>query len=91
MSATNGIQIQQFDIAAIMGGLYGDGIIGLKGAFEHPWVQELAEDLESLFQEALKRPGGAVGRGEEGVDGGRGQLLRHHPAADSAGAGQRAS
>src|SRR5215213_4815978 len=63
MSAIEGIQVQQFDIAAIMGGLYGDGIIGLKGAFERQWVQELAEDLESLFQDALKRPGGAVGRG----------------------------
>ena len=63
MNATDGIEVQQFDVAAIMGGLYGDGIIGLKGAFERPWVQELAEDLESLFQDALKRPGGAVGRG----------------------------
>jgi len=63
MNVTDGIQVQQFDVAAIMGGLYGDGIIGLKGAFERQWVQELGEDLEILFQDALKRPGGAVGRG----------------------------
>lgn len=54
---------QQFDTAAIMGGLYGDGIIGLKGAFDRQWVQELGEDIEFLFEAALKRPGGAVGRG----------------------------
>jgi hypothetical protein len=63
MSVTDRIQVKQFDIAAIMGGLYGDGIIGLKGAFERPWVKELGEDLETLFQDALKRPNGAVGRG----------------------------
>src|SRR3712207_9136343 len=53
----------QYDVAAIMGGLYGDGIIALKGAFDRGWVQELREDMERLFAEALKRPGGAVGRG----------------------------
>ena len=53
----------QFDVAAIMGGLYGDGIIGYKGAFSREWVQELGEDIEELFQDALERPGGAVGRG----------------------------
>jgi hypothetical protein len=63
MSAIDRTQVQQFDIAAIMGGLYGEGIIGLKGAFERQWVQELGEDLEVLFQDALNRPGGAVGRG----------------------------
>lgn len=53
----------QFDVAAIMGGLYGDGIIGFKGAFSREWVAQLGEDVEELFQDALKRPGGAVGRG----------------------------
>ena len=53
----------QLDIAAVMGGLYGDGIIGTKGAFDRDWVRELGEDIEVLFQDALKRPGGAVGRG----------------------------
>jgi hypothetical protein len=46
-----------------MGGLYGDGIIGLKGAFEREWVQQLGEDIAVLYEDALKRPGGAVGRG----------------------------
>ncbi len=53
----------QYDVAGIMGGLYGDGIIALKGAFDRAWVQELREDMDALFADALKRPGGAVGRG----------------------------
>jgi hypothetical protein len=53
----------RYDAATIMGGLYGDGIIGLKGAFSREWVQQVAEDIGVLFQEALRRPGGALGRG----------------------------
>jgi hypothetical protein len=30
----------QFDVATIMGALYGDGIIGLKGAFQRDWARE---------------------------------------------------
>jgi hypothetical protein len=53
----------QFDTATIMGGLYGDGIIGQKGAFERSWAGELGDDIMALFEDAVKRPGGAVGRG----------------------------
>jgi hypothetical protein len=53
----------QFDVATIMGGLYGDGIIGYKGAFSREWVEQLREDIEVSYADALKRPGGAVGRG----------------------------
>ncbi|WP_257449209.1 phytanoyl-CoA dioxygenase family protein [Archangium lipolyticum] len=53
----------KYDTAAIMGGIYGDGIIALKGAFERGWVQKVGEDIDLLFQEAVKRPGGALGRG----------------------------
>jgi hypothetical protein len=53
----------KFDIAEIMGGLYGDGIIAQKGAFEREWVQRLNDEIWALYEEALKRPGGAVGRG----------------------------
>src|SRR4028119_1750444 len=63
MSTTTLAPPTQFETAAIMGGLYGDGIIGLKGAFDRSWVQALGEDIEALFEEALARPGGAVGRG----------------------------
>ena len=52
-----------YDVAAIMGGLYGDGIIGLKGAFDRDWVQAMREEVDALFRAALARPGGAVGRG----------------------------
>ena len=53
----------KYDIGAIMGGLYGDGIIACKGAFERNWAQQLGEDIDTLFQEAMKQPGGALGRG----------------------------
>jgi hypothetical protein len=63
MSAAVSQQAAQFEIASIMGGLYGDGIIGLKGAFTAAWISRLREDIDSLFAEALARPRGAVGRG----------------------------
>lgn len=53
----------EYDAAPIMGGLYGDGFIALQGAFTPDWAERLGEDIEVLFAEALKRPGGAVGRG----------------------------
>src|SRR3954467_13925489 len=52
-----------YDVASLMGGLYGDGIIGLKGAFDRAWAERMREDIEVLFADALTRPGGAVGRG----------------------------
>ena len=52
-----------FDTAAIMGGLYGDGIIACKGAFEREWVERLGRNIGVLFQEALRQPGGALERG----------------------------
>lgn len=53
----------EYDTASIMGAIYGDGITGLKGAFPRDWVHALGEDLAVLYQNALARPGGAVGRG----------------------------
>jgi hypothetical protein len=53
----------QYDVAAIMGALYGDGITALKGAFTREWAQAMREDIDLLFADALTRPGGAVGRG----------------------------
>lgn len=64
--ATHGADAWQqptYDVATIMGGLYGDGIIGLKGAFDRAWTERMREDIEALFEDALSRPGGAVGRG----------------------------
>jgi hypothetical protein len=53
----------EFDAASIMGSLYGDGIIALKGAFSRQWVMRLREDIDRLFAEAVKQPGGALNRG----------------------------
>jgi ectoine hydroxylase-related dioxygenase (phytanoyl-CoA dioxygenase family) len=52
-----------YDVAAIMGALYGEGITALRGAFSREWAQVMREDIDALFAEALARPGGAVGRG----------------------------
>ena len=54
---------QTYDTATIMAGIYGDGIVGHKGAFERDWVARLHEDVMALYAEALQRPGGALGRG----------------------------
>src|SRR6478672_1099243 len=51
---------QEYDVAAIMGGLYGDGIIGLKGAFAPELADTLHEDMMTLFEEAHQVPGGAL-------------------------------
>ncbi len=63
MTTMSQARVQQFDTAAIMGALYGDGIIGYKGAFERDWVEQLRGDIEVAYRDALGRPGGAVGRG----------------------------
>jgi hypothetical protein len=63
MSTMTAVPATQFDTATIMGGLYGEGIIGLKGAFDREWARDLGEDIAVLFAESLQRPGGAVGRG----------------------------
>jgi len=63
MTATVAQQTKAFDAAEIMGAIYGDGIIGHKGAFSREWIADLGADIEELFQDALQRPGGAVGRG----------------------------
>ena len=62
-----------YDVAQIMGGLYGDGFIGCKNAFGREWVQQLHEDVMIAYEGALKRKGGAVGRGA------RGHYVEIHP------------
>ncbi|MGO4476283.1 phytanoyl-CoA dioxygenase family protein [Massilia sp. 2TAF26] len=61
---SNGID-ERYDMGAIMGGLYGDGIIACKGAFTQEWVAHLKEDIEKLFAEAKARPGGVLERGPQ--------------------------
>jgi len=52
-----------FEPADVMGAIYGPGIAARRGAFERDWVARLADDVSALYQDALSRPGGAVGRG----------------------------
>jgi hypothetical protein len=63
MGAVQQQQTNQFDAAEILGGLYGDGIIGCKHAFDREWVRRLREDVDILFAEAQRQPGGVLNRG----------------------------
>jgi hypothetical protein len=56
---------QQYDVAEIMGGLYGDGIIALKGAFPVEWIDEIRADIWTLFEEARAVESGALPRGPQ--------------------------
>ena len=49
----------------ILRGIYGDGIIGLSGAFTAGFADRLRLDIESLFAQALAVPGGTLPRGPE--------------------------
>jgi len=51
------------DVPEDVSTLYRDGIVGKKGVFSRDWVEQLREDMMSAFWEAIRRPGGAVGRG----------------------------
>lgn len=55
----------RYDPAQIMGGLYGDGIIGLEGAFAQEVVEAVRQDIMALFEEASSVPNGALPRGPQ--------------------------
>jgi hypothetical protein len=59
------VQLDPCDPAAIMGGLYGDGIIALKSAFSPALADSLHADIMRLFAEAQAVPGGSLPRGPE--------------------------
>ena len=61
----SGAQAAIYEPAEIMGGLYGEGIIGLKGAFAPAFADGLREDIEALYAEARQVTGGALPRGPE--------------------------
>jgi hypothetical protein len=65
MATAEAQQQADFDIGTIMGGLYGDGIIALRGAFPRDWVERLRGEIMALFEEARQVPGGALPRGPE--------------------------
>jgi hypothetical protein len=52
-----------YDPAEIMGGLYGDGIIALKGAFSREWAARMRDDMLSLYEDVRNVPGGVLPRG----------------------------
>lgn len=56
---------QAYEPAEIMGGLYGEGIIALAGAFSSAFADRMREDIALLFTEARNVPGGALPRGPE--------------------------
>ncbi len=54
---------RDYDVAAILGHLYGEGIIGLGDAFSREFVDPLRSQVEAHFEEARSVPDGAVPRG----------------------------
>ena len=53
----------EVDVRNTVDALYSDGISARKGALSAEWADTLREDIDIAFEEALTRPGGAVGRG----------------------------
>jgi len=54
---------RDYDVAAILGHLYGEGIIGLRGAFAPEFVDSLRSQVLAHFEESRAVPDGAVPRG----------------------------
>jgi hypothetical protein len=63
--ATNDTAEDLVDVDAIRHGLETDGIVARRGAFSRAWVQNVREDIDAAFEEAITRDGGAVGRGPQ--------------------------
>lgn len=55
--------LPQSRVDDLLAGLQRDGIVGLPGAFEPSWADELGEDVAAAFEQALARPDGALSRG----------------------------
>lgn len=54
---------QDYDVAAIMGALYGEGSVGLQGGLQRDLVESLHRQCLSLYEEACSIEAGAVRRG----------------------------
>jgi hypothetical protein len=65
MATAPEVRRDDWEPADILRGLYGDGIIGLKGAFPPAWADRMRGEIMALFEEAMKVPGGALPRGPE--------------------------
>src|SRR5947209_11266430 len=57
------VETIQLDVSEQITTLQRDGIVARKEAFSREWVEQLREDMTTAFWEAIRRPGGAVGRG----------------------------
>ena len=60
---TLGLEDLDSDTASTVRALYGAGVDARKGLFSTAWADDLHEDIQVAYAEALSRPGGAVGRG----------------------------
>ncbi len=49
----------------VLATLHTDGVVGLKGAFDPSWADDLDQDVLAAFAEARAREGGAVSRGTQ--------------------------
>jgi hypothetical protein len=65
MSSAPASPPETYEPADIMRGLYGDGIIALRGAFSREWAERMREDVFTLFEEAQRIPGGSLPRGPQ--------------------------
>jgi hypothetical protein len=65
MASAPEAQPSDWEPADILRGLYGDGIMGLKGAFDPGWADRMRGEIMALFEAAMKVPGGALPRGPE--------------------------
>lgn len=54
-----------YEAGAIMGGIYGEGIIALAGAFDPSLADRLHAEIMAIFAEVKDVPGGALPRGPE--------------------------
>lgn len=61
----SGFVAPAFEPGEIMGGLYGDGIIGRPGAFHPDFADRLYAEIMALYEEARQVQGGALPRGPE--------------------------
>lgn len=50
-------------VGGVVRDLYTDGISACRGAFSAEWADRMREDVERAYEDAKRRPGGAVGRG----------------------------
>lgn len=51
-------------LSTCLGELREDGVTACRGAFPTAWADRVREDIEAAFAEAIARPDGAVGRGQ---------------------------